>query len=80
MPAALKVVCTVDARGRVTVPWAVREVLGLETGNCVIFSIDQHNRVYVEKATEVDVDPVVARFLEFLARIMHQGGFEGWRV
>jgi len=44
--------------------------LGVDYGGRIAFFVDDQRRVYVEKATEEASDPVVDRFLEFLAQDM----------
>lgn len=70
MAALLKEESTITAKGQTTVPKAVRKALGVDYGGRIAFSIDDTQRVYVEKATEEVSDPIVARFLDFLAQDM----------
>ncbi len=70
MAVLLKEESTITAKGQTTVPKAVRKALGVDYGGRIAFFVDDAHRVYVEKATEDVSDPVVDRFLEFLARDM----------
>jgi len=70
MAALLKEESTITAKGQTTVPKAVRQALGVDYGGRIAFFVDDAHRVYVEKATEEVRDPVVDRFLEFLAHDM----------
>jgi len=70
MAALLKEESTITAKGQTTVPKAVRQALGVDYGGRIAFFVDDTHRVYVEKAAEDVSDPVVDRFLEFLARDM----------
>lgn len=70
MTALLKEESTITAKGQTTVPKVVRQALGVDYGGRIAFVVDDQHRVYVEKATEEASDPVVDRFLEFLARDM----------
>jgi antitoxin PrlF len=70
MGALLKEESTITAKGQTTVPKSVRQALGVDYGGRIAFVVDDHHRVYVEKATEEVSDPVVDRFLEFLAQDM----------
>ena len=70
MGALLKEESTITAKGQTTVPKSVRQALGVDYGGRITFFVDDQRRVYVEKATEEVSDPVVDRFLEFLARDM----------
>lgn len=70
MAALLKEESTITAKGQTTIPKAVRQVLGVDYGGRIAFRIDDQHRVYVERVTEETSDPVVDRFLAFLARDM----------
>lgn len=70
MAALLKEESTITAKGQTTVPKAVRKVLGVDYGGRIAFYVDDQRRVYVEKAAEEASDPVVDRFLAFLAQDM----------
>ncbi|NMN03886.1 MULTISPECIES: type II toxin-antitoxin system PrlF family antitoxin [unclassified Novosphingobium] len=70
MAELLKEESTITAKGQTTVPKAVRQALGVDYGGRITFFVDDARRVYVEKAIEETSDPVVDRFLEFLARDM----------
>jgi antitoxin PrlF len=70
MAALLKEESTITAKGQTTVPKAVRQALGVDYGGRIAFFVDDQRRVYVEKAVEEARDPVVDRFLAFLAQDM----------
>jgi antitoxin PrlF len=70
MAALLKEESTITAKGQTTVPKAVRQALGVDYGGRIAFFVDDAHRVYIERATEEVSDPVVNRFLEFLAHDM----------
>lgn len=70
MAALLKEESTITAKGQTTVPKAVRQALGVDYGGRITFLVDDQHRVYVEKAAEEASDPVVDRFLAFLAQDM----------
>ena len=71
MAALLKEESTITAKGQTTVPKSVRQALGVDYGGRIAFFVDDQRRVYVEKAKiEEAIDPVVERFLEFLAKDM----------
>ncbi|QEI06919.1 AbrB family transcriptional regulator [Pigmentiphaga aceris] len=72
MAALLKEESTITAKGQTTVPKAVRQALGVDYGGRIAFFVDDAHRVYIEKAPEEVSDPVVDRFLEFLARDMSE--------
>ncbi len=70
MAAVLKEESTITAKGQTTVPKAVRQALGVDYGGRIAFVVDDQRRVFVERASEEASDPVVDRFLAFLAEDM----------
>ncbi|WP_372500619.1 type II toxin-antitoxin system PrlF family antitoxin (plasmid) [Tistrella mobilis] len=64
--------CTITANGQTTVPKSVRQALGVDYGGRIAFFVDDEHRVYVEKVMEEASDPVVDRFLAFLAQDMRK--------
>ncbi len=70
MAALLKEESTITAKGQTTVPKAVRQALGVDYGGRLVFCVDDAHRVYVEKVQEEVSDPIVDRFLSFLAQDM----------
>jgi len=71
MAALLKEESTITAKGQTTVPKSVRQALGVDYGGRIAFFVDEHRRVYVQKAEVEEIaDPVIDRFLEFLAQDM----------
>lgn len=67
MAALLKEESTITVKGQTTVPKSVRQALGVDYGGRIAFVVDDARRVYVEKVTDEVSDPVVDRFLTFLA-------------
>lgn len=72
MGVMLKEESTITAKGQTTVPKSVRQALGVDYGGRITFVVDDQRRVYVERAAEEASDPVVDRFLEFLAQDMRK--------
>jgi len=71
MTALLKEESTITAKGQTTVPKSVRQALGIAQGDRIAFVVDSQRRVTIEKVeTEESEDPVIVRYLEFLARDM----------
>jgi antitoxin PrlF len=71
MGALLKEESTITAKGQTTVPKSVRQALGVDYGGRITFLVDDQRRVSVQKAeVEETADPVIGRFLEFLAQDM----------
>ena len=59
----------ITAKGQTTVPKAVRQALGVGYGDEIAFVVDERG-VSVRRAEGEDTDPVIGRFLDFLARDM----------
>ena len=58
---------TITAKGQTTVPKAVRQVLGVKEGDEIAFRVDGQ-RVTVVSVGAAHEDPVVRKFLAFLAK------------
>lgn len=58
---------TITAKGQTTVPKAVRQILGVKEGDEIAFRVEGH-RVTVVPVGAPHEDPVVGKFLSFLAR------------
>ena len=63
----LEEVSTITAKGQTTVPKAVRKILGIEPGDKIAFHVDGQ-RVTLVPVGEDHEDPVVGKFLAFIAR------------
>jgi antitoxin PrlF len=64
---ALEEISTITAKGQTTVPRAIRQVLGVDVGDQIAFRVDGE-RVIVVPVGASHEDPVVGKFLDFLAR------------
>ena len=60
-------ISTIDPKGRATVPKAVRQALGVSTGDQIAFQIEG-NSVSVRRVEAMDTDPAIGQFLAFLAK------------
>ena len=58
---------TITAKGQTTVPKAVRQALGVRSGDRIAFRLGE-NGVTLERVSGADEDPALAPFLDFLAR------------
>lgn len=58
---------TITAKGQTTVPKAVRQVLGVKEGDEIAFRVEGR-RVTVVPVGATHEDPIVGKFLGFLAR------------
>ena len=59
----------ITTKGQTTVPKAVRQALGVEAGDEIAFRIDEGG-VTLRRAGTSESDPVLERFLAFLAQDM----------
>jgi antitoxin PrlF len=66
----LEIPATVTARGQTTVPAAIRKMLGLGKSGRVVFRGLADRTVVIAKEDDVGEDPVMGKFLNFLARDM----------
>jgi antitoxin PrlF len=66
----LRKVSTITDKGQTTVPKVIRDALGVEYGGRIAFSLDEKNRVIVERDDAEEEDPVLDGFLDILARDM----------
>jgi len=57
-------VATITARGRTTVPKAVRQALGADYGGKIVWRVDEHG--VGPRRAENEEDPTLAAFLGFL--------------
>ncbi len=64
--AIIEVRSTITAKGQTTVPKAVRQVLGVKEGDEIAFRVEGQ-RVTVVPVGATHEDPVVGKFLSFLA-------------
>jgi antitoxin PrlF len=62
---------TITAKGQTTVPKAVRQVLGVKEGDEIAFRVEGQ-RVTVVPVGATHEDPVVKKFLSFLAKDIEQ--------
>lgn len=67
MPVLIEEVSTITTKGQTTVPKAVRQALGVGSGDRIAFRIDEHGAVSVHRAEAERDDPAIDRFLAFLA-------------
>ncbi len=66
----LEIPATITARGQTTVPAAIRKMLGLGKSGRVVFRALADGTVVIAKKDDVDQDPVIGKFLSFLAQDM----------
>jgi antitoxin PrlF len=62
---------TITAKGQTTVPKAVRQILGVKEGDEIAFRVEGQ-RVTVVGVGATHEDPVVGKFLSFLAKDIEQ--------
>lgn len=61
----------VTAQGQTTVPAPIREALGIEAGDRIIFAVENDGSVSVRR-TDEERDPAIGSFLQFLAKDIEQ--------
>lgn len=66
MPAIIEE-STITAKGQTTVPKAVRQALGVQSGDRIMFRVDEGGVITVRRAAGNTEDPALAPFLHFLA-------------
>ena len=64
----LEIEAKITERGQITVPAAIRKMLGVDKGVVVFKGMPDGTVVIEPKLEEPEDDPVLAKFLEFLAR------------
>lgn len=68
MAQALEKTSKITAKGQTTVPEAIRRALGVETGDRIVFRVED-GRVMLTRAEKADsADPALESFLQFLER------------
>ncbi len=70
MNTILRKVSTITDKGQTTIPKPIRQALGVGYGGRIAFSLDENNRVFVERDDANEEDPVLEGFLDLLARDM----------
>lgn len=60
---------TVTEKGQTTVPKSIRQRLGLNPGDKIVYRVDETG-VSLQRATAGQDDPVIGSFLSFLAKDM----------
>lgn len=64
-------ISTITAKGQTTVPKAVRQVLGVGAGDQIEFRVEDGEVTVLPVAVSQE-DPVIGRFLDFIARDLEQ--------
>lgn len=68
----LEIEATITERGQTTVPAAIRRMLGVQKGAIVFKGMPDGTVIIEPKQAEDEEDPVIAKFLNFLARDIEQ--------
>ena len=68
----IEIEATITARGQTTVPAAIRRMLGIQKGAIVFKGMPDGTVIIEPKPAEDEEDPVIAKFLAFLARDIEQ--------
>lgn len=59
---------TLTDRYQTTVPAPVRDMLGLEKGDKICYSIQSDRQVVISRVEETEDDPILGKFLDFIAQ------------
>lgn len=70
MVRVVRQVSKITEKGQTTVPKSVRQALGIDYGGRIAFSIDENQRVSIERDDGDVEDPVIESFLDFLSADM----------
>ena len=60
-------VATMTAKGQITLPKTVRQMLGVDVGAKVAFELHEDGQIVVSRADTEHKDPAIAAFLDLLA-------------
>lgn len=63
---------TLSDRYQTTIPDPIRKVLGLSKGDKICYSIESDGRVVISRVDQTQSDPILGKFLSFLARDMEK--------
>ena len=66
-------VATMTAKGQITLPKPIRQVLGVDVGAKVAFELHDNGRVIVSRADAEHEDPAIGAFLDLLADDIQAG-------
>jgi antitoxin PrlF len=73
---SIQEIATLTSKGQITLPKAVRQLLGLEAGGKVAFEI-RDGEVVVTSAASAHDDPVIGAFLDILEADIRHGRHTG---
>lgn len=66
-------VATVNAKGRITLPKAIRRAMGVEAGSWLAFDLHEDGRIVVSLADAGHEDPVIGAVLDLLSGDVRAG-------
>lgn len=69
----IKEVTTITSKGQITLPKAIRQALGVDTGGKVTFNLSENGQITVTRAVSEHDDPAIGAFLEILADDIQAG-------
>ena len=70
-------IATITAKGQITLPKPIRQVLGVDVGAKVAFELREDGQVVVSRADAEHEDPAVGAFLDLLAADIRAGRHVG---
>ena len=69
----IREVATMTAKGQITVPKAIRQALGADTGTKVAFELHENGQAVVSRADVGHEDPAIRGFLGLIEREIEAG-------
>ena len=73
---SIQEIATLTSKGQITLPKAVRQILGVETGGKVAFEV-RNGEVIVTSAASAHDDPAIGSFLDVLEANIRRGHHVG---
>jgi antitoxin PrlF len=67
---------TITSKGQITLPKAIRQVLGVDAGGKVVFDVRADGKIVVSTAEEAHEDPAISGFLDILAADIQAGNVQ----
>lgn len=58
---------TLTSKGQITLPKAIRQALGVDTGDKIVFNLTERGRITVSRVASEHQDPAISAFLDMLA-------------
>lgn len=72
MPAIIET-STLTSKGQITLPKPIRQALGVDSGQKVLFRLNDDGQITLSRADASHEDPAILGFLSMLENDIHQG-------